>query len=365
MTRLPLLFGLLATAFLFAAPDAAAQQCDITTTGQVNLSDIRPAPGQTITVSHSFVSDGSGPCPEVLVGHFFSTDSFFSDDDELLGTVTLPASQPQTNLSVSAEVTIPAGTPRGGYVVLAVADYLGEIDEVSESDNVMVGGDLTIGGDLSGPNLDAVPGELEDDTAAPGDRVSFDYAIRNEGAADVEDFEVGFYLRPINAPPSEWIFLESETIGNIDAGDTEEEQEQVTIPLGTPAATYALLFVADDGNAIEEWDETDNVSGTGLIEITGAVSSEGTAAGAVLSLAASPNPSGGTLALSYELATPSAVRLAVYDTLGREVARLADGARGAGAHRVAVDASGWALGVYVVRLSANGETATRTVTVVR
>ena len=359
MTRL-----LLLAAALLAAPLASAQQCNITSTGGVNLSDTRPSPGQTITVSHSFISDGNGPCPEVTVGHFFSDDAFFTDDDVLLGTVTLPPSEPNTNLPAAAEVTIPVGTPRGGYTILAVADYL---DEIDESNNVMRGGDLTIGGDANGPNLVIVGADLEDDTAAPGDRVSVEYGVQNQGQTDVGDNVVGFVLVERNTgglPPAE-IFLESEVIGNVEAGETEDDQEEVTIPTSVPPGDYAFVVVADYGNAIEEFDENDNDLTAGILTVTGVVSSENSASDAELVLSANPNPSSRALTLSFKLDAPSAVRASVVDALGRTVATVVDVRLGAGTHATSVDASAWAPGVYVVRLSAGDAVATRTVTIAR
>ncbi|HIL58420.1 MAG TPA: T9SS type A sorting domain-containing protein, partial [Rhodothermales bacterium] len=60
-----------------------------------------------------------------------------------------------------------------------------------------------------------------------------------------------------------------------------------------------------------------------------------------------------------------AVRLAVYDLLGREVAVLAEGTRPAGAHTARFDSRALAAGAYLVRLDAGGQSATRRLTVVK
>jgi flagellar hook assembly protein FlgD len=72
-----------------------------------------------------------------------------------------------------------------------------------------------------------------------------------------------------------------------------------------------------------------------------------------------PNPSRGSLEVSYSLPSPSAVRLAVYDLPGRRVATLVDGEREAGDHRApwAGEAEGRRsapTGVYWFRLEALG-----------
>ena len=78
-----------------------------------------------------------------------------------------------------------------------------------------------------------------------------------------------------------------------------------------------------------------------------------------------PNPAVNEATVSFELATPSAVVVSVFDALGREVRRRDLGTRIAGADAVALDTRGLAPGVYVVRLEAGDAHRTRRLTVVR
>ncbi len=84
-----------------------------------------------------------------------------------------------------------------------------------------------------------------------------------------------------------------------------------------------------------------------------------------LDIAARPNPvaSRGVVALTLDRAMDVRVRL--FDVTGREVATLAEGALAAGTTTVGVDATGLSAGVYVLRVEADGQTATRRLTVVR
>jgi hypothetical protein len=63
-----------------------------------------------------------------------------------------------------------------------------------------------------------------------------------------------------------------------------------------------------------------------------------------------PNPFTETTTIHYELADPAAVRLVVYDVLGREVATLIDDAQEPGFYDVAFDGRALPVGVYVYRL---------------
>ena len=78
-----------------------------------------------------------------------------------------------------------------------------------------------------------------------------------------------------------------------------------------------------------------------------------------------PNPAAGTAEATVTLAAPGRATLAVYDVLGREVARVLDRDLAVGAHVVRLDASGLPAGTYLVRLSAAGATAARPFTVAR
>lgn len=91
---------------------------------------------------------------------------------------------------------------------------------------------------------------------------------------------------------------------------------------------------------------------------TDAEPSDGDAAGLSLN-APSPNPVRGPVAFRFSLDRPKAVRLAVYDILGREVAIVREGIHQAGTHEVSFDAGVLPSGVYIVRLTANGQALTR------
>ena len=73
-----------------------------------------------------------------------------------------------------------------------------------------------------------------------------------------------------------------------------------------------------------------------------------------------PNPFNPETTIEYTLARTGTVRLVVYDLLGREVARLVDGIRAAGRHRVRFRAGELSSGTYVYRLETAGKRHTQT-----
>ena len=84
------------------------------------------------------------------------------------------------------------------------------------------------------------------------------------------------------------------------------------------------------------------------------------AEGMTLSVVSYPNPFNPVTMIRYELPKADAVKLVVYDVLGRAVATLAEGLQEAGTHEVAFEASRLPSGPYVYRLEVGGAVHTGT-----
>lgn len=78
-----------------------------------------------------------------------------------------------------------------------------------------------------------------------------------------------------------------------------------------------------------------------------------------------PNPASHAAQLEFQLDRPGQARLALYDLLGREVRHVAEGWRGAGSHAATADVSGLVPGLYFARLTVDGRSWTRPLSVVR
>lgn len=78
-----------------------------------------------------------------------------------------------------------------------------------------------------------------------------------------------------------------------------------------------------------------------------------------------PNPAAGSVTVAFDLPEGGPVLVDLVDALGRRVAVVADGERGAGTHTVAVGMSRLAPGVYTVRLRSGAGHSARRLTVLR
>ena len=323
----------------------------------------RGFPGDSLTVSIDAANSGTAPAPAFEAAVYFSTDLFVSDDDTFLIRVPVAGIGVQQNGGTQVRVAVP-DLPRGGYRLLVALDDPDTIREISETNNVN-SVRFTVSPVEDGPDLLVSTADLEDETVVAGGRISIEYDVVNAGRADVGDFEAAFYLALINRPPSEWVLLERETIGGLDAGETQDESEQVTIPSNTPPGEYGIIVILDDQNLIAERIETNNTFGAGRIVVTAPTGSEAAPDAAAFVLRASPNPAGASVEVAYTLAEAGPVRLDVFDALGRLVAVVADGERGAGAHAHALNTSALPPGVYAARLTSSGIAASTLITVTR
>lgn len=113
---------------------------------------------------------------------------------------------------------------------------------------------------------------------------------------------------------------------------------------------------------VEPWSVTE-ASPWPVSEETIALIAEGLPESAVLGTA--PNPFTDQLSISYTLPKADAVRLAVYDVLGREVVVLVDDELEAGTHAAIFHSRGLTNGVYLVRMETGLLAQTRRVVLLR
>jgi len=171
------------------------------------------------------------------------------------------------------------------------------------------------------------------DVAAPADKETGDCTCTRAGPDGYED--LGFQ------------FARNDLIGSLETG------EGVATPIGSQRRrlpsheSYSIRIAGrtKDNSAFEGFD---------CILIVGRQGSPFAPGGLVGRLAVrnSPGPLGSSVEIRFRLTQTSAVRLGIYDIVGRKVASLLHESRGPGEQSVTWDGSGVASGVYYCRLQA-------------
>ncbi len=226
-------------------------------------------------------------------------------------------------------------------------------------------------------NFDLEATNLTSLTVPAGGQVQFRYSISNNTNAPVSgDF---FYVARRGASVVAQGVIQSGTVpANTTVGPLTYTQP---IPSSAPAGTYSYTLsigqfpaLAVDSEAFTITVTSSERRGAPLASdwtVRDAAPWQGSVQSAMSALAvpatvgAAPNPFVGRTTLRYAVEAPSAVRLAVYDVLGREVALLVDGAVEAGQHEATFDARGLAPGVYVYRLAVGAAVQTGRLTLAR
>jgi hypothetical protein len=102
-----------------------------------------------------------------------------------------------------------------------------------------------------------------------------------------------------------------------------------------------------------------------VVEPSGVIGHDHQAPAAFALYPPKPNPFNAVTAISYELQAASYVQLTVWDTAGRLVATLANERQQAGRRSTTFDGSGYASGIYLVRLEAGNKAAVQKVVLLK
>jgi ligand-binding sensor domain-containing protein len=144
-----------------------------------------------------------------------------------------------------------------------------------------------------------------------------------------------------------------------DNGDTWEQ-----IAPTWPDAPVKSLAVARDGSLL--CGTAKGIYRSSKVAATSGVAVEPTGSNSIgITTSIAPNPLRDAATISYHLDSPQLVRLAVYDRLGREVAKLVDGHQSAGTQSVRFDGVGLPSGLYLCRLQVGDRTAEQSMMLAR
>ena len=191
------------------------------------------------------------------MGFYLSTNTTFDASDVLLATSTGFTLAPNQGSFRSSFPIIPLGTAPGSYFVLFVADPLNAVAETNENNNVASNPLVIV---APGIDLQIQQPFLSAASTTPGFPLNANCSIFNAGNATASSSTVGFYLSTDQLFSAGDVLLSTSTGFSLPGGQNSQRFANLTVPTGTAAGSYFVLFVADPANGVAETDENNNVA---------------------------------------------------------------------------------------------------------
>ncbi len=261
-TTFPILF-----VFLLGSTSLSAQ-ADLTIRGALEPNDRQAESGERVTVDYSLTNIGNVDADELDVGIYFSDDQLLSDNDRLLARDNIGNVEVGETESENEQFALPSGIVDGVYYIILKADDLDIIAEQDKTNNT-VAIEINIGdaGNLNLADLSFSTARIDiiGQTAESGERITVEYGITNSGNTDAENFDVGIYFSNDQTLSADDELLARDNLANIEAVETEDEEEEFALPSGLAGGIYYIILKADDLDVIQEQDKTNN---TVALEIT-------------------------------------------------------------------------------------------------
>ena len=213
--------------------------------------------GSSVSVSCYIYNQGNSTASTSNVGYYLSTDAVWDAADVYLNYSSGSSLGAATNSYRSASVAIPSGTTAGSYYILYYADYSNTVSETVETNNVAA---FSISVITPGIDLIIQTPTVSPSSAIAGNSVSASCYIYNQGNSTAASANVGFYLSTDGVWDAGDALLYSSMGSSLAAATSSYRSVALTIPSGTTAGSYYILYYADYSAAVSETAESNNVS---------------------------------------------------------------------------------------------------------
>jgi uncharacterized delta-60 repeat protein len=210
--------------------------------------------GFAITLNETTGNIGVAHAGGTSTRYYLSTDTSIGAGDILLGGRSLAGLAPGGSSAGATNVTIPADTANGSYLIIARADDLNQAFESNEGNNtralaIRIGPDLRLSS-LTAPTYAAAGGTISiSDTTA-------NLSASSPAAAST----TRFFLSTNTTLDAADVVIGSRAVPALASGASSAGATPVTIPAATATGTYYILAKADGANVLAEKNETNNVS---------------------------------------------------------------------------------------------------------
>jgi trimeric autotransporter adhesin len=213
--------------------------------------------GNSIFASCYAANTGAGTASSSNVGYYLSTNTIWDAADVYLGYTSGSSLAVSATSYRSSNIVIPAGTTPGNYYIIYFADYNASVSESNEANNTS-----SLALTVAVPTVDLIiqtPG-MSPTATVSGNTAYASCYIYNQGNSVSSSSNVGYYLSTDPAFDASDVFLGSTTGSALSAASSGYRTCTLTIPAGTGAGSYYILYFADYNLAITETIESNNVS---------------------------------------------------------------------------------------------------------
>jgi trimeric autotransporter adhesin len=189
------------------------------------------------------------------VGYFLSTDSVYDSKDVYLSAESVKDTIKDTYTYLNPTIVISATQKPGIYYLLAVSDYLSQIQESDENNNFEA---LKIRVGISGIDLTIDAISSTNPSTLAGTFMYLNYTEANDGNLDARAHYIGYFLSTDSIYDLSDTYLSTDYLSALKGGNSRILNQALYIPIATPNGKYYIVVVTDYGKNMLETNEDNN-----------------------------------------------------------------------------------------------------------
>jgi subtilase family serine protease len=218
--------------------------------------------GDSIEMSVKVKNQGEATAGTHKLRIYFSSDATITSSDSYTGRACTfdGSTDVDETRTCSGYISIPTDLTPGTYYLGGIADAEGEVEESDESNNTRASGAI----EISDPPPTALPDLAMvaitiPGTGSIGDSITVELTIQNHGEAASGAFRAGVYFSTDQTLTTTDTYSGAFcSFQGLSVGGTAGCEGPVGVPESLAPGVYFVGGIADDGNTVEETDETNN-----------------------------------------------------------------------------------------------------------
>ncbi len=227
-------------------------------------------PGQSFKVATTTTKNAGRVASLATTTKYSLVSTSTGAQADLDGAQGVPALNPGQIFTEEETLTIRGGTPLGEYRLQACADAGKAVSEDDEGDNCLLSaGTILV---ATQPDLRLSDVTLADApvVVTPGGSIDIGAVVQNAGVGDADASTITFAL--VNAAGTVRILNGTQAVPVLASGSSIPTQTTVTVPAGTPFATYTARACIDAADDVPEASDTNNCrNAAGTVKVAAVV----------------------------------------------------------------------------------------------